>query len=547
MGRVPLTIAFIASFVDLRTVQPREHLPRRLAGAKATHARAALQGRVRLLDLDLHRVGRHFDRELHDDGGDARDLNLHGDAEVSASRAGEEQGGPAVRRRPATPLSDEARRLRRRSYSSCWSSKSEIVLGGASSPASGRRRRSRPCSRAQLFALKLFDGPVALRQRHGRPSPRLGARHRCLVGLLALRSNSGDAWTSRAREPGVALGRRRCDCSRRVAAPPEAVESSTTPLGAGDAFARGQNRPSASPRARLRALRFQHLHKALLHPAPVSMSYICRHSTLTTRSPKKTGVSNPAGIRTTRKRSESQRPTRRASRWLLRVLGRGVDTWQQSHEQAWRTGPRWRGHPARVIAVVNQKGGVGKTTTAVNLAASVAAAERRTLLIDLDPQGNASSGVGVSPRTVERSIYDALIGRAHAARHHAADGARVAARSCRASRTSSRSRWSSSTIRTAPTSCAALLAALRRDEPFEYVFIDCPPSLGILTVNALVGGRPRARSAAVRVLRARGADLAHGDDRPRAGGDEPAPRGRGHRARRCSTRGTTSRTRWPTR
>src|SRR5580692_4974479 len=69
-------------------------------------------------------------------------------------------------------------------------------------------------------------------------------------------------------------------------------------------------------------------------------------------------------------------------------------------------------HPPRVIAVVNQKGGVGKTTTAVNLAASVAAAERRTLLVDLDPQGNASSGVGVSPRTVERSVYDALIGRA---------------------------------------------------------------------------------------------------------------------------------------
>src|SRR5580693_7229726 len=67
--------------------------------------------------------------------------------------------------------------------------------------------------------------------------------------------------------------------------------------------------------------------------------------------------------------------------------------------------------PPRVIAVVNQKGGVGKTTTAVNVAASVAAAERRTLLVDLDPQGNASSGVGVSPRTVERSIYDVLIGR----------------------------------------------------------------------------------------------------------------------------------------
>src|SRR3954470_24331790 len=65
-----------------------------------------------------------------------------------------------------------------------------------------------------------------------------------------------------------------------------------------------------------------------------------------------------------------------------------------------------------IFAVANQKGGVGKTTTAVNLAASLAAAEKRTLLVDCDPQGNASSGVGVRRQTVERSLYDVLIGQA---------------------------------------------------------------------------------------------------------------------------------------
>ena len=67
---------------------------------------------------------------------------------------------------------------------------------------------------------------------------------------------------------------------------------------------------------------------------------------------------------------------------------------------------------AKVVAIANQKGGVGKTTTAVNLAASLAVAEQRTLLIDSDPQGNASSGIGLPRQSVSRTVYDVLIGGA---------------------------------------------------------------------------------------------------------------------------------------
>src|ERR1700761_3504608 len=137
-----------------------------------------------------------------------------------------------------------------------------------------------------------------------------------------------------------------------------------------------------------------------------------------------------------------------------------------------------------VIAVVNQKGGVGKTTTAVNLAASVAAAERKTLLVDLDPQCNASSGIGVPPRTVELSVYDALIGRA-TLRDVIQPTELASLRVVPSKQDLIAVEFELVDDPDRSFKLRHLLEGLLREESYEYVFVDCPPSLGLLTLNAL--------------------------------------------------------------
>lgn len=140
----------------------------------------------------------------------------------------------------------------------------------------------------------------------------------------------------------------------------------------------------------------------------------------------------------------------------------------------------------RVIAIANQKGGVGKTTTAVNLSASIALTEQRVLLIDLDPQANTTSFLGLDPRTVAKSSYEVLLGSIPIAEAKCQVGVPTLDVVPSAVRLVGAEVELIEMERREQRLKDALLAL---DASYDFIIIDCPPSLSILTINALIAAR----------------------------------------------------------